>query len=284
MGRHKNQKSRRVHANPQTQASRADRYDLYERSVQGCDADVEFFSETYEEIRGRAAMAFREDFCGTAKLSAAWCRSDEERTAVGVDLDGPTLEIGASRNLTFDVADRVTLFQQDVRDEAETKADVTCAMNFSYFVFKERATLLEYLKSAREGLAEGGLLFLEVYGGQEAMEELEEERELEGFTYVWEQEWFDPLTHETLCHIHFRFPDGSEMKQAFTYSWRWWSVPELRELCLEAGFADARVYWETMEEDPDDPDELEGTGEYEDVTDTRQENQESWLAYVVGVK
>jgi hypothetical protein len=182
------------------------------------------------------------------------------------------------------VADRVSLYQQDVCDEMETTADVTCAMNFSYFVFKERAALLEYFKSVYAGLNEGGLLFLEVYGGQEAMEELEEERELDGFTYVWEQESFDPLTHETLCHIHFRFPDGSEMKEAFTYSWRWWSVPELRELCKEAGFSEARVFWETMEEDPDDPESLEGTGEYEDVTDTAQENQESWLAYVVGVK
>ncbi|MGB1699192.1 MAG: class I SAM-dependent methyltransferase [Nannocystaceae bacterium] len=284
MGRHSKHKSRRVQGKAQTQAARADRHDLYERSVQGCDADVAFFSETFEEIRGRAAKSFREDFCGTAKLSAAWCRSAEDRTAVGIDLDGPTLEIGATRNLTMDVADRVTLYQQDVLAEVPGQADITCAMNFSYFVFKERATLREYLESARDALNDDGLLFLEIYGGQEAMEELEEERELEGFTYVWEQESFDPLTHETLCHIHFRFPDGSEISKAFTYSWRWWSVPELRDLCKEAGFSDVRVFWETMEEDPDDPDSLEGTGEYEDVTDTTQENQESWLAYVVAVK
>lgn len=267
-----------------TMAQRADRHDLYERSVQGCDSDVEFFQETYEAIRGGTPTVFREDFCGTAKLSATWCRVDPSRRAVGVDLDGPTLGAALERNLTADVVDRITLLEQDVREPVSIKADVACAMNFSYFVFKSRSELLSYFKAARKGLKSEGLLFLEVYGGQEAMEELEEERELDGFTYVWEQESFDPLTHDTLCHIHFRFPDGSEMTNAFTYEWRWWSVPELRELCLEAGFSDVRVFWESMEEDPDDPESLQGSGEYEDVTDAPQENQESWLAYVVAVR
>ena len=284
MGRKKKKQQRSVKARAKTQAQLADVHELYERSVQGCDADVAFFAETFETLRRRAPVTFREDFCGTAKLSATWCRVDASRRAVGIDLDRPTLEVGAERNLTSDVADRVMLLEQDVCDPVGETVDVSCAMNFSYFVFKTREALRRYLKAACEGLNEDGMLFLEVYGGQEAMEELEEERDLDDFTYVWEQESFDPLTHETLCHIHFRFPDGSEIENAFTYDWRWWTVPELRELCIEAGFSDVRIFWETMEEDPDDPDSLEGTGDYEDVTDEPQENQESWLAYVVALR
>ena len=34
------------------------------------------------------------------------------------------------------------------------------------------------------------------------------------------------------------------MNKAFTYDWRYWSLPELTELLKEAGFADAQVFWD----------------------------------------
>lgn len=268
-----------------TMASQADVHALYERAVQGPDADVEFFAKTYRERRGKEPLVMREDFCGTAKLCATWCRVDEARSALGVDLDEPTLESGRERHMTDDVADRVTLVCEDVREVTTPKADVTCAMNFSYCVFKKRAELKDYLASTRKGLKKDGMLVLEIYGGLEAMQELLEPRDLdEGIEYVWDQDAFDPLTHETLCHIHFEFPDGSKIEKAFTYDWRWWTVPELRDLLEEVGYSDVRVFWEDMEDDPDDEEAMVGTGEYIDVTDEPQENQESWLAYVVAFK
>src|SRR5690606_16433642 len=110
---------------------------------------------------------------------------------------------------------RLQLVHGDARDVRRTGADIVCAMNFSFCVFKERAELARYLKAARAGLAADGLIFLELYGGTGAMEEVVEDRELRGFTYVWEQTRFDPITHETLCYIHFDFPDGSRMERAF---------------------------------------------------------------------
>ncbi len=268
-----------------TLASQADLHVLYERAVQGPDADVEFFYDTYRELRDAEPTVLREDFCGTAKLCATWCRVDESRRALGVDLDEPTLQSGRDRHMTDDVSDRVTLVCDDVREVTGPKADITCAMNFSYCVFKKREELKGYLASTRKGLKKDGMLVLEIYGGLEAMQELEEERELDdGITYVWDQDAFDPLTHETLCYIHFDFPDGSRIEKAFTYDWRWWSVPELRDLLMEVGYSDVRVFWEEMEDDPDDEDEMVGTGDYIDVTDEIQENQESWLAYVVALK
>ena len=44
----------------------------------------------------------------------------------------------------------------------------------------------------------------------------------------------NPITHATTCHIHFKFPDGSKLKKAFTYEWRLWTAPEIRELLLVA--------------------------------------------------
>ena len=68
---------------------------------------------------------------------------------------------------------------------------------------------------------------------------------------IWDQKAYNPINGDMLCHIHFSFPDGSKIKKAFTYDWRLWTLPEIRELLLEAGFQRATVYWEgTNEETP----------------------------------
>ena len=123
-----------------------------------------------------------------------------------------------------------------------------------------------------------------MFGGTECQDELEEETELDDVdaTYVWEHAKFNPITNEILCHIHFEFPDGSRMEKAFTYDWRLWSLPELKELLLEAGFSKVRIYWEEFEDDDDDDDFMEGTGEFYEATEV--ENQESWQAYIVAEK
>lgn len=269
-----------------TQAETADRHELYERAVQAPEMDVEFYDETYRALRGRKPMVLREDFCGTANLSAQWCRSDPKRKAIGVDFDAEVLEWGRARNLEGhpDLAKRVTLIEGDVLEPIGPKADVTCAMNFSYCVFKTRDVLRRYFELARKGLKKDGLFICELYGGTEAVVELEDVDEKDGFTYHWDQDKYDPITHHTLCHIHFSFSDGSKLEKAFTYDWRLWTIPELRELLEEAGFSRVRVYWEEMEEDEDeededDDDELEGTGEYIEVEEA--ENQEAWLCYIV---
>ncbi|NJK32252.1 MAG: hypothetical protein HC927_07500, partial [Deltaproteobacteria bacterium] len=167
-------------------------------------------------------------------------------------------------------------------------ADIVAALNFSFCVFKQREQLRRYFANVHGGLAEQGLLILEIFGGTKAIDLDEEERELDAFTYHWEQEWFNPLTNEILCHIHFEFPDGSKLDKAFTYDWRLWSVPELRDLLYEVGFSDVKIYWEKVEEeseddeDEDDDGMLRGTGEYEQLEEAEQ--QDSWLVYVVGVR
>jgi SAM-dependent methyltransferase len=269
-------------------ADRADKHALYEKAVQSPEADIEFFEKVYRDARGgKDPLRFREDFCGTATLSCTWVGSGEGRRAFGVDLSAETLAWGRKRNLELNPdidPSMVELAEGNVLDGLMPSdgvgADIGCAMNFSFCVFKTRPMLLAYLKKAHETLAPGGLFFMEMYGGSEARTELEDEREVENFIYVWDQDYYNPINHHTRCYIHFRFPDGSEMPRAFTYEWRVWSLPELQELLVEAGFENVRVFWETVDEDEDDPDTLTGTGEYEEVTEV--ENQDSWLVYVVG--
>ena len=267
-----------------TMAEQADRHVLYEKSVQSPDTDVEFFTETYEKLRGKKALSMREDFCGTALLSVEWCKTDPERTAIGVDLDKPTLDWGVKNNIQAaggDIEQRIQLINGNVLDKPDEKVDLACAMNFSYCCFKTRDDLRSYFESARAGLKDDGMLMLDLLGGTETMDVLEEEREVddEDFIYIWDQDKFNPITHEMTCHIHFEFPDDSRIEKAFSYEWRLWMIPELRELLQEAGFSKVRVYWEEFVDDEDDEDEMEGTGIYHDVSEAEQ--QESWVNYIV---
>jgi SAM-dependent methyltransferase len=271
-------------ARDKTQAERADRHVLYQHSVQAPEFEVEFFEDRYKELRGKKPKSLREDFCGTALLCVEWCKSHPKRTALGVDLCQDTLAWGTRHNLKpagRDVESRIELCHANVLDVHEPRVDVTCAMNFSYCVFKTRGALRHYFESAHRGLKKDGIFVLDLLGGSETMGVVEEERDVEGqnFTYVWDQAKFNPITHDFLCHIHFRFPDGSQLRRAYTYDWRLWMLPELREVLVEAGFSRVHVFWEQFEEDPEGGDELISTDEHIDTLEA--ENQEAWIAYIV---
>ncbi len=271
----KRQKKRR--GGKPSAADGADPHALYEEAVQSPEADIEFFLARFRQHRSREPKSLREDFCGTAYLCQRWLAGSDERTAVGVDLDQETLTWGRERHFTGNgLAARLELLNRDVLAVTEPRVDLTCAMNFSFCVFKTRPELLRYFQAVHAGLVDDGLFVTELYGGTEAIVEIEDERELDDFTFVWEQKRYNPVTHEVLCHIHFGFRDGSVLERAFTYEWRLWSIPEVKELLLEAGFSGVDVYWEETDEDGD------GTGLHHITLE--EENQESWLVYIVAVK
>lgn len=260
-------------------AETADRHDLYQRSVQNPPADVYFINKIFRRHRKRRPLSFKEDFCGTAFLSATWVESHKQRTAIGVDLDQKTLDWGQTHNidrLKRHERDRITLVRANVLDMTDPKVDVTCALNFSYCVFKKREDLLKYFRVAYRGLTGDGIFFCELYGGTEAIIELEEDRECGDFKYVWEQEKYNAITSETLCHIHFVLEDRSRMERAFTYDWRLWTIPEVKELLLEAGFQSVEVWWDPVDGDP------KGDEWYRKTED--EENQEGWLVYFAAIK
>ena len=258
-----------------TMASKADRYRLYQIAVQDPEPEVAFMQRVYRRARGHAALSFREDFCATALLATSWVKGHRQRTAIGVDISDEPLAWGREHVLGPEpqhVKDRVQLVQANVLDVDRPKVDATCAFNFSYCIFKERAELVRYFTKARAGLKSDGVFFCDLFGGTEAIIPLTEDRTCTGgFTYRWEHASYNPINNEILCHIHFRFRDGSEISKAFTYDWRLWTIPEVRECLLEAGFSDTQVWWDPVEA-PD----------YR-LTE-REENQEGWLVYIVGIK
>ncbi|MCP4503861.1 MAG: class I SAM-dependent methyltransferase [Deltaproteobacteria bacterium] len=265
-----------------TMAELADKYELYQRSVQAPDVEVETITRVYDDAFKKTPVVLREDFCGTAAVCCEWAKLDEDRVAYGVDFDPEPLEWGRIHNLSpleVEEQTRVHLVEGDVRTAKTPPADIVVAQNFSFFCFWERKELLNYFKRAFEHLNDEGVLFLDMLGGYQVYEdERQDEREIgDEFTYIWEQHSFEPITHRAENIIHFEFEDGSRLDRAFVYEWRMWTMPEIRDLLLEAGFARADVYWEGTDDESG-----EGTGDYD--IQTSGDCDPSWLAYVAGVK
>jgi SAM-dependent methyltransferase len=266
-----------------------DRHVLYEAAVQGVEYDLDVFERIYRRFGAGTFQWLREDFCGTAAIAEAWVRRRRTHRAWGVDLHRPTLDWAVAHRLPRmrDAAQRLTLVCRDVRHGTHPRVDVVCALNFSYWVFRERRDLFDYFRNARRSLKPGGILIANAFGGTKAMEPLIETRRIPastsvegdpvpGFTYVWEHASFNPIDHHLLCYIHFRFRDGSQMRRAFTYDWRFWTLPEIQDAMREAGFRDTAVYvegWDDRNDRPDDTYRLR----------RRFGNQEGWLAMVVGI-
>jgi hypothetical protein len=232
-------------------AKNADMHWLYEQSVQTPDVEVEFINKVFKKEFGHAPRFLREDFCGTALLCSEWVKTSKHNTALGVDLDGPTLAWGRTNNVEplGERAAAVTLIEDDVRHVTEPKAEVLAATNFSWWGFKTRRELGAYLRQTHANLKQEGMLLMDCYGGPEAQVPQLEEREQDGFDYIWDQDTFNPITNEVICKIHFKFPNGSKRKDAFRYDWRLWSLPETCDLLAEAGFRKTVVYWEGTDED-----------------------------------
>lgn len=263
-----------------TESTVFDKYALYTEAVQSTETDVEFIHDTYKELKnGKEAQSLREDFCGTFALSCEWVKAAKSHKAYGVDLDPEPMEYGRSHylsKLTPDQQKRLTLIEGDVLKSDLPKVDVTVAVNFSYFLFKKRELLRAYFSKVMRSLNEKGIFIIDVFGGGQCHDAIEDRIKHKGFTYYWDQTGFDPVTNEAVFHIHFRIGNGEKIERVFTYDWRLWSIPELREILIEAGFKKTHVYWEGTNKNGG------GNGEF-----TRTEKGEpclSWIAYIVSEK
>lgn len=264
-----------------TLAAKADKYKLYLKSVQEPGFEIDFFTRVFREHFKRKPLILREDFCGTAAVCAEWVKSNPQRTAVGVDLDPEPLAWGMKHilaKLKPAQLHRVELVKADVRDPHKTKADILAAQNFSFYLFTTRDALRAYFAAAHSHLKREGMMVLDMFGGSECHEEKYSDKiKKKHFTYIWEHARFDPTTHLATFHIHFKFPDGSKLKNAFSYDWRMWSIPEVRELLLEAGFKAVHVYWEGT-------DKKTGEGDNDFRIRKHIEPDPAWITYIVAVR
>jgi hypothetical protein len=255
-----------------------DKYDLYRRAVQSAESDVEFIRDTYKELKGKNARTFREDFCGTFALSTEWIKLHPQNQAIGVDLDPEPMAYGKTHYLSKlrpEQQKRMQLLEGNVLHPNLPKADIVAAMNFSYFCFKTREVMKLYFASVYKSLGEGSIFLVDCFGGSQCHAPIEDTMNLEGFKYYWDQSSFDPVSNEAVFYIHFRV-GGKKIEKVFTYDWRMWSIPELREIMMEVGFKKTHVYWEGTAKD--------GSGNGVFTRTEQGESCDSWIAYIVAEK
>ncbi len=264
-----------------------DIHDLYELCVQSPG----HLAPMLRAIHGGSPAVLGEDFSGTGALCRVWADGGPSARAIAVDRDPAVLERARHG--------RVATVAVDVRDAGRLrglKADVVFAGNFSIGYLHTRGELLAYLRVARERVGDRGVFVCDTYGGASAFVPGVVERahrvpagrypgvaDGSRVLYSWEQREADPLTGRVRDVLHFRLEspgkDGPEIvgewPEAFVYEWRLWSVPELREAMLEAGFASTEVY-STMPDAVDD----EGVAYVEPVSGA--EVGESFIVLVAG--
>jgi hypothetical protein len=255
-----------------------DKYDLYRRAVQSAESDVEFIRDTYEELKGKSARTFREDFCGTFALSTEWIKLNPKNHSIGVDLDPEPMAYGKTHYLSKlrpEQQKRMKLLEGDVLHSDLPAADIVAAMNFSYFCFKSREVMKLYFGNVYKSLGKDSIFLVDCFGGSQCQAPIEDTINHDGFKYHWDQSSFDPVSNEALFYIHFRV--GKEkIEKVFTYDWRMWSIPELREIMLEVGFKKTHIYWEGTAKD--------GSGNGIFSRTEQGESCDSWIAYIVAEK
>lgn len=258
-----------------------DQYYYYRLAVQSPATDVRFFRDKYREFNdGLDPKVLREDFCATFSLCCEWAKLGKDYRAVGIDVDGEPLAYGKKHYLSQMTAaqrQRVSLYQTNVL-KTPAKADIVCAVNFSYFYFKQREMLKKYFARCLKTMYRKGILILDCFGGSKCYEANEEETEDEelGYSYFWDQDNFDPVTNRAVFHIHFQRKGEAKRMNVFTYDWRIWSIAEITDLLVEVGFKPPKIYWEGTDEDG------EGNGIFSPVT--QGEECEAWICYIIAQK
>lgn len=254
------------------------KYDYYERSVQNAEAEVSFMHDEFKRIYGHSPYSLREDFCGTGAISCKWVEQDKECEAFGIDLDPEPIKMGKIRHygkLKKSEQERMHYLQENVLKTSAPKVDVICAFNFSYWIFKKRSDLVKYFKSVRKSLNKQGVFFIDLFAGPESQRLVTDTKKLKNLTYFWECQHFNPLTHDCTFAIHFKDAKGKKHENVFTYHWRMWMMPELRDILEEAGFSKTLVYWEGDDEDGN------GNGVFSPADDA--ENCDAWVSYIAAL-
>lgn len=255
--------------------SNEEKYQLYEESVQNPEGDLDIINREYRKIFKRKPLILREDFAGTCLLSHRWVMQGNEHRAFAIDLDPVPLEFGKithSQKLNQSQKERLRMIEANVLDPFVTPVDVAVAFNFSYFIFKERNDLLRYFKAVKNSLGPEGVFIIDLFGGTEAFQILEEKKKHKSFTYYWDCQKYNPLTGECLYYIHFKMK-GHKYTKVFVYDWRMWTLPELKDILKDAGFKEVLTFWEG--------EDGKGGGDGHFYQSREAENCQSWVTYLI---
>ena len=255
-----------------------DKYLYYKKSVQSPTEDIHFFQKTFKSFFKKPAYTFREDFCGTFYLAYHWIQQHSKNKAIAIDADKEPIDYGNKHHLSkleTKQQKRLKVLNKNVLDKNLPKAEIITVSNFSYYALKERALMLKYFKNVHKALSKKGLFIIDVLGGPDCEEISEEETQHKNFSYYWDQDCFDPLKRTGQFYIHFKRKGEKKREKVFSYDWRLWSLPELKDILKDAGFSKVHVYWEGTDK------KGEGNGLFK--PETTGEICDTWIAYLVSL-
>jgi SAM-dependent methyltransferase len=228
-----------------------DRYDLYELCVQDAAAMARFL----QAVHGGDPRVMREDFCGGGAVAREWAGLGRGFRAIAVDQDAEPLARLKRTAAAAGVPRRVRCVHADVMD-CSLRADVISATNFPIGYWHTRPELVRYLSATRRRLGPGGVFVCDTYGGASAFRRMKTRRMVAvggvgavgglRIEYTWEQREARARTRRVIDALHFRVTRRgrviAELRDAFVYDWRLWSIEELRGAMEEAGFASVEIY------------------------------------------
>lgn len=248
-------------------------WECYEACVQSPRHVVSLLRAIYRANTGTSPRVLHEDFCGTAAVSKRFVHDGDKASevwqALATDLDDVAIA-EATRLLDVSTSGVVVakhdclagvdaVLPAGVQPELARGADIIWTGNFSIGYAHDRATLMRYLRHCKQRVDAGnagfggGFLACDTYGGKGAfvlgsLERTHTAKTGEQIRYLWEHEAADPMTGMVRNSISMRLlMEGevlAEYPRAFVYEWRLWSLAELREAMLEAGFTRVDVYKE----------------------------------------
>lgn len=251
-----------------------DKYDLYERCAQAPARDARFL----RAIHGGSPRTLGEDFSGGGAIARKWVELCPDARAVTVDLDPePLTRLRGVKGITV-VCDDV----RRAGHKADVIADLNfsiCELHdrrdlVAYFAhtrarLRAKGVIVCDLYGGSDCYFTGTITQRLVGPSGERI------------VYEWEQRHADPLTARVVNAMHFRVsppkstkpkpaararrphanpskreslaspPAGTpidstfraySIRDAFVYRWRLWTVPELREAMIEAGYRTTQVY------------------------------------------
>ncbi|GER36567.1 S-adenosyl-L-methionine-dependentmethyltransferases superfamily protein [Striga asiatica] len=173
------------------------------------------------------------------------------------------------------------------KDMQLPERDIVCAFNYSCCCLHNRKELILYFKHVLNALSKkGGIFVMDLYGGSSSEGVLRLQRRFPNFTYIWEQAEFDIIQRKTRISLHFNLQkQHRKIRHAFSYSWRLWSLPEIKDCLEEAGFSSVHFWIREMPNSKEmrctDGLSVGQDVKYEEATSFEQ--QDSWNAYIVGV-
>lgn len=275
------------------------KWQLYEVAVQDPVAQARVLRHVHQSILGEVPTHLREDFAGLASDSIAWIQLDPTHRAVAVELDPELVRRGRERatRILGRRAPHLDFIQSSVQalDAGRAApADIVCALNFSIGYLRRRKELTTYLAGACKVLDKGGIFVANAFGGPAnlqprtvthsipARKARRESPALPAFLYHWEIRRHNPVNQLGEFRIHFEIPSASgasprHLRDAFIYRWRLWSLPELTEALLDAGFDRAEVWRHSLEPSADGP--RVSIGPVRSLA-----RLEAWVVYVVGIR